>query len=525
MLDIPSLDFLGISILIVIIRIWPILYPGMFESSDSWFHFWRTVEIERNHLKIPKVNKQFILKGRTCYPPLLHYLILLFPAPNRHRWAHLISPIADLLAVLFFIVLYTKELWILSPNDLFLAISVYFLSPMLLQFHATPIYSVKARNLGRFFLIGSLVFLHLYETTSNWSFLLLSSLFFGLILITSKFALQAYLFIVFVFIFVYPEILIVMTTGFLLALIISRGFVIHVLKEHIAHQKMYFRKMKYYTTASVINNLEDIYFIFNIKNIFKKPLSYAKHVFYNITFTRIIFLMPDYFICLFLLCGGHLDGKRLFQADNYFLIVWLLACSLAFIITSFKAFVSLGQSYRYLEYALFPGTLLLVQIEFFNRFQSIWHLIVFYLGFYLLSNAKIAYRCRKRITDNRIQNQQIHRLRDKISRMQNRRVLCVPMKMALLLADIHKHQYFWASPFTEPTVKPSFWDETFRAKMFPFPKSIIDIYRKYHIDTIILDRNYFEDYQKELKQLEAICAHEYGNYLVYEISDDKAVTV
>ncbi len=503
-----------ILILAILIRAWP-LFLNFFRTSDTWFHLWRSSEIESNRYRIPVRNDQFILGGRTCYPPLLHYLMLIFPHNRRERWSIIISPLFDLGIIIIFIVLYKHKLWIDSNNSFCYVCTCYFLSPILLQFRATSIYSVKARTMGRFFLISTLVFFYLFHVCGSYLFFIASAVSFSFLLLSSKFALQAFTFIALCLFFWYKSLLLLILCGFVISIIISKGFCLRSLREHINHQKMYFKKMKYYGSASSINNIKDLKFLGNVFNFFKSPLNYLDILLNRITYTRIVFLMPLFFIFLIFLSFGNVSIN--FTNTNLtFLLLWLFGCVFAFVITSFKYFISLGQPDRYLEYAIFPVMLIILQSNLLNYFGNVYSLIPFFLFFYFISNSKNLYfALRKEGKGGK--NDQYTKLNEFLLDTEECRIVFVPMKLALYFAQNHKHKYFWASPFIEPYVKPEFWDETFKKGRFNFPNSLVNLKEKYNLDTIVMDKDYYKEYKSDLDNLNAKVAYNLKDYSVYKM--------
>ena len=198
--------------------------------------------------------------------------------------------------------------------------------------------------------------------------------------------------------------------------------------------------------------------------------------------------------------------------------LWFSGCIFAFIMTSFKIFSSFGQPERYLEYALFPGVLLISETNFISFLPSNYYwLILIYIFFYILTNSKQIYFYSKNNIKKEVYEESIKKLKIYFSDKSHRRILSVPMKFVLNLADNHNHKYFWASPFIEPYIKPEFWDETFKIKAFPFPKSLIYLKKKYNLDTVIIEKKYLSDYEDELITLKAVLVNTIEDWLIYLI--------
>ncbi|MBN2406725.1 MAG: hypothetical protein JXJ19_03410 [Elusimicrobia bacterium] len=491
------------------LRLWP-QFAGIYSDSDVWFHLWWSGEIKNNGFRVPKANNQFILGGRTCYPPLLHYLVALIPGTFRKTGAKIISPLFDMSVMVFFFILYGKSLWLTDSTGFYCAVLLYSFSPLLLKFQANSVYTLKARTMGRFFLTGSLVCFYLYVQAGGLLYLAGASLFFCLVLLSSKFTLQTYAVITAFMLAFSVKILLVLFLGFLLALAFSGGFYISVLRQHIEHQKMYFRKVKYYSAPSWMNNTEDIRYILNPVNIFRNPAGYFDKILYRITFTGAVFYMPVFAYFILRLASG---AVVLGPGAGSFLVLWTGACLFAFLATSFKALISLGQADRYLEYCVFPAVIIMMNSSFKGTlYENRIFVVIVLLAFYLATNFKHIY---VNIKKRKIPDDDYDRLERFLAGSDPLRILFIPMKTALRFAHIHKHMFLWASPFVEPYVKPGFWDDTFKKGRFLFPSSIGSLRDKYSIDCAILDSAYVEEYTSDLERSGFGFREAIGRYSVF----------
>jgi len=501
-----------VLMLVVVLRLWPFcIWPG-FGCSDGSFHLWRCLEIENNDYRIPAWNGQFILGGRTCYPPLLHYMMLLFPRNSRERWAPLISPAFDLLALGIFFVVYRSGIWITSTRDFIFGIACYFLSPALLQFQASSVYSLKARSMGRFFLLCSFVLFYIYHTTGLHLCLAMSALIFALMLLSSKFAVQTSIFTIPLIAIRFPMVLVVPAAGFVLAVVLSGGFYLSVLREHIVHQKMYFTKMRHYGSASSIDRSADIRLLIDVRNLFRQPLTYATKWIYRVTVTRLLCVAPEFFV----FGGLLLTNRTRLQASGdpvEFAVLWLFGCILGTVVSTWVK--SLGEPERYLEYAVFPLVMLLLQSDLPGRLPLVG-VLAFYLLFYCISNSRDLWRLFEG-SSSQLQVASYAELKQYLARSAARRILFVPMKLALEFADDHRHKYLWASPFIEPYVCAEFWDTVFRKNRFPFPRSLPQLTHDYEIDIIAVHQTAMTEYRDQLAEVDAGFMFQSGNLYVYEI--------
>ncbi|MCD4650267.1 MAG: hypothetical protein K8S56_00550, partial [Candidatus Cloacimonetes bacterium] len=82
----------------LIIRLWP-WFTRLFASSDAWLHLFICNQLKANKLRLPDENPQFILGGKTRYPPLYHYFMLLIPKRYRERYSFLLTVLFDMAVV------------------------------------------------------------------------------------------------------------------------------------------------------------------------------------------------------------------------------------------------------------------------------------------------------------------------------------------------------------------------------------------------------------------------------------------
>lgn len=501
--------FIVIILIAFILRVWP-FFTSSHISSDIWVHKWRCKEIEQNNYKVPKDDIQFILPGRSCYPPLLHYLMLLFPEKYRGKYTYFISTFFDLLVILLYFFLWNERFLIHNFNEFVYGILIYFLSPIGLQFNGTPIYCLKARTIGRFSLYASFLAFYFFISKGLLLYLFVSMFFFAIIIVSSKFALQGFIFISLFICFKYPLVLLIIPGGFIMSLIFTFGFSYYILKEHVVHQYTYFKKAKYYGTSSAINNIDDIKFLINLKNIIKFPYKYFNNFVYNFSYTRLITLLPILILTIILISTRQIYLN--FNLIDTYLLLWILGCLFAFIFTSTKTFISLGQPIRYLEYMILPMSIILLKSGIFEYLTIVGVCIVYGI-FYIFTNFTYLIRIFFGKKQKNASEIDLENLRKFMNEKDASRIISVPMKFSINLADIHKHKYLWRfGYFPIP-----FYDEAFKPGRAPYPKSIPFLKSKYNLDTLIIQKSNEKEYEKDLKILKAELLENFGNINVYAI--------
>jgi vacuolar-type H+-ATPase subunit C/Vma6 len=184
-----------------------------------------------------------------------------------------------------------------------------------------------------------------------------------------------------------------------------------------------------------------------------------------------------------------------------FSLHWCAGLLFAFLFTSSKTFISLGHPDRYIEYMVIPALLIMSQSNFFSYF-NFGSILLIHLLFYILINVRDLRRI-FRGEANDWERKNFQTARDYLTKRQGRRIIFIPMKLALHFADIHNHKYLWATTFVEPYVAPSFFDETFELGNAPFPKSLKFLKNKHNLDAVAIMNIHLQKYERQLKDLNA----------------------
>jgi hypothetical protein len=294
-------------------------------SGDTFYHLWLSKLLRKNKLRYPSSipNVKFLDADENSkyliYPPLLHYIVSCFPIKCHQRIAKLFNPfIVSILCSLAAVMCYT-----LIAN-FFVALLASFI--VLFNLAAYEIASgFTPRPLG--LLWYSFLFYVILFYPLNISSFIVVSVFVMLIAFSHKFALQVLTFVLvpYVLIFGQPLYLATLPIGLILALIVSRGFYLKILKEHIKWLVHYARHPHFLPTPYV-NHLKGIF---------------ARNTWYLV--------FPLAIIVLFLQGNSLLlvgfNVKLLFLALTPLIVSFFVALpKLAFI----------GEDYRYIEYALVP---------------------------------------------------------------------------------------------------------------------------------------------------------------------------
>ena len=329
---------------------------------DTYYHLLAARRIRENRFRIPKTLKEFLLPGIYDYPPGFHYFLALFPDAFRMQMEKWASAFFDMLHCL---VVYLFSLYILSNANSSEAISLtafwvsllFMMSPSLTSVGSGPrAYQGTARTPGEFLFTLSMACSIIFFVDGVPLYLLLAGFFGGLLLLTSKFAAQVFLFFNLIIFFFYQDLIWpgVPCLGILFALLMTRGHYKEIAFGHLEHCQ-YYRKAisrRFYLVSNK-NQLKDLKTL--LTDLFRTPRKAAQTILMDNTYIQLITKNPQLFFVAFLFSAGLSEKSDI----NTILYVWTFASLLAFFITSLRPFLFLGEAERYLEYALLPQFLLI----------------------------------------------------------------------------------------------------------------------------------------------------------------------
>lgn len=343
-------------------RVLPRLFCIEARGMDAYYHLLAARRIRENRFRFPHTIKEFLLPGIYDYPPFFHYLLSIFPKSLHLKIEGWISAICDAingLVVYVFSIYCLKETYFAQDTaSIALWVTVLFLlSPALTYIGIGPrAYQGTPRTLGELFFMLCISCSAVYFFKGGYIFLLGASLFGGLLLLTSKFGAQVFIFFYLIFLFWFREEtwVIVPLISCLIAWLFSWGHYKDIFLGHWEHCQ-YYRK----AISHRFYMVKDKNRWTNLINLFKEfnrtPLKAARIGLMDNTYVLLLFKNPQILYLLFL----FLFAKNTYGPIPAFLFVWIGAGVLVFSLTSLKPFLFLGEADRYIEYALFPQLLLI----------------------------------------------------------------------------------------------------------------------------------------------------------------------
>jgi len=282
----------------------------------------------------------------------------------------------------------------------------------------------------------------------------------------------------------------------LVFLIVLYFFNISKVKEITIHKLNHF--IWYYnnyegTTAGKLNKIKDI---LNLpKYLIKDKFKFFIILIRDNSFTSLLILNPSLVLLVILF---YENQTFLNQYDIYnFCFFILVSTIVTFFITSFKPFLILGQSERYMEYAL-PFVILL--ITFFidnNNLDNIFIIIILIQLFILF----IIFLLKKKIYKNsnfkEIMNdhKEVIRNIEILENTKKKNILCVPSKLSFSFSQLNKN-FFYYYPWVTQNLKIDgfkYMKEDSDRLYLPI-KKIEKLFEKYSIDYVIIKNSLLNKY-------------------------------
>ena len=367
-------------------------------GKDAYYHLLAAERIKRNGMRMPATLKEFVLPGIYDYPPLLHYLWALFPFRwhlTVERWSSaVIDAVHAMVVYVFSYYFFNSAPSIQDPSFVaFNSALIFIMSPALLTIGTGPrAYQGTPRTLGELLFSLTLCFSVIGYFNGMIIPFFLAVLFGALLCLTSKFAVQAMVFfyVVFALVTLQAYWIILLVGIFMAALVISKGHYAKVAVGHIAHSRYYLHAIskRFYllTHRNSWNELKK-----TTRTIFRNPFRAAKDLFFYHSWTHLLVNHPLLLVIIYiLLTNSPAAGHDI----AFFLLLWIAAGLVAFILTSLKPFLFLGEAERYLEYALLPQVLYL---GISNNLNSTPYIILsYFVGLYLFFSVGFIYGYRNK---------------------------------------------------------------------------------------------------------------------------------
>lgn len=329
---------LAILVFLLAIAIRTILfYKYKFLGTDSFYHLLRSSAIKKEgRVKeltqgSSKISQLLVTpKWWSFYPNFFDIIVSLFPK-SFHKNLRFLPAFFDILSM---ILLYFFVTSIFNSDIALLPLLVYAISPIMILV-SLPI---SPRTFANFFMILSTLSLFMFLSTGSIIFFLLSSVFASIIFLSHKLTLQSLSIVFLVESIVFKSFipLLSLFAGFLIGVVVTKGFYIHILSAHAKLLVFFFRKG--------INS--------------KRKLYELAFTFGSFSFILVILFIPQFILVQ--------------NLTEVFIQAWFFSLLLASI------FWLWGDSYRYMTNAVFPGSIL-IALYLFN-FTNVYVIAMFLIA-------------------------------------------------------------------------------------------------------------------------------------------------
>jgi len=345
------------------IRLFPRFLRPLKTDIDTWYHISSVSSIIKNNYKIPECNFGFKLGGKYDYPYFAHWISAVIFKTNIIKYEKYIGPLIDTLYILigyfyFKYIFNYYQLNIVDNLELLYFLLTGFSITMLKISTGPRVYSFTPRVFGEVFIFLFFVFIHIYFLEQNVLFILIAMLFSALALNTSTFGSQVLFFITIVLSFLLTSWIPIVSflLSVVLALIISNGHYKNIILQQLKYTYKYATYGQFNHPAVKKRNKLSQYLLF-FKLLLNLDLKKSYTIFMSdLTFLNIFYKNLDVLVGIFLvLYFGLVDD---------FIYSLIIAFCIIFVLTSFKPFLFLGESDRYLDYlVIFTTIVILLTLE------------------------------------------------------------------------------------------------------------------------------------------------------------------
>lgn len=471
-----TIGFLALSIVITfLVRVgFRLRYPKS-SGSDVWFHLYASEEIRRNRLAMPPRLSKYSLNTSFDMPPFVYTILALLPKRLRER-DHVFGPLVDSIQST---VIFLVSLWLSGSSYIaFLSALGFALTPALLRADAR-VFFLSPRPWAELFASVSLLFAVLFYHEHSLALGFLSALFGSFVLLSSRFGPQAILFLSLglTAVLLAWEFLLLLFFAFLLAVLLSKGYYLRVLRRHIGHSN-FFRTtlVKRFSGTTHVTGWKDV----------MSALIERKNVINTFARNPIISCLVFAPLLILLWIAALVDFSPIFSNPILLsLFVWANVAFVVVVLISSRQLRFLGEAERYQNYAMLPICVIVPIVLVNIGVAVLWVLFalaLLYSAILIRKNYSLAFRYFG-ITENE------ERLSDELfsflNQLPNERILCIPFSVSTELSykTHHTTVYWGAIPLTDNFTSEDF-TEVFDE--FPYPKKNIERHFRKFSATLLL---------------------------------------
>ena len=365
-----------VSLLLVIFlssatRLLPLVHAN--PDFDTYGHLYFAKEVKSQKSKPWGGIKLKVWGGGIFYHPFYwHWLVGLFSIDKVLKYQKWINASIDI-AFTIFLYLFTLELG-LSELESLLGVCLYLFTPMWFSQVSTGprITNLTPRLLSEILLNVAFIVI-VINVEQGISFHIIPAMILcSLVVLSSKFGIQALLFLGIVTGVLMPslELLLTVVGGFVIAVIVTGGQIVSSLREQLRHLTLYYKKNSS-GLAAISNRNSQLAsrFLANFKE--KKWQEIIKLLLVTNSYTAVIFKMPILLVLFLFLMLEESSIERMF-------LVPIFASVLIYFLVNRPKLLFLGEAERYLNHVAL--LIVISSVTIASEIQSYWPLwsLVFY---------------------------------------------------------------------------------------------------------------------------------------------------
>ncbi|WP_440992290.1 hypothetical protein [Haloarchaeobius baliensis] len=326
-------------------------------SRDGYAHLTLIQDIREAGHRYPRHPSNVATGGTYQYPYLVHWVLSFLPSAAVFDVDRYFSAISDVLYTGIFVFLYLYGH--LDLPSLALCYVLFISTPSFNRPDLTHGTGISGRKPGVIVATISFLMCAFFIETGQLEFVLAALFFGGLVCLTSKFALQALLFIsIGLSLSVSPLAIVVPPGAIIVASLLSAGNYIGILRTHVRHS------YNYATKYSSYENTRAGFFHFDVgtlvsrirsRDLSKDDLRRLRQKWYIKLLINNPYVIPVCFVIYSYYTGTFSHPL----ADVY--VPWIVTGIVVFALTTLPPLQFLGESERYLDFVFLPSALLLAQ--------------------------------------------------------------------------------------------------------------------------------------------------------------------
>ena len=493
-------DLTILTLFSFLIRMIFLVLPSKGPDSDDVNHLWRTSHIKERvaFLRDYRV-KDSIIEGYHASPPLASLIISLFP---RRHWLFagkilniLYDCVSVILSYCFSYVIFTRFYHPDAASRFALYTALLFSTMPVFFSFGSRLTSIGGRPLGLLLNLSYFI-LFGYAFIFNNIYLYPYILFLGiLIIMASQFGLQNL-----IFTSLFLSICYLNPVPFLVALaILAIGYFLpfigisKILKSKMEHYAWYYKNWSKHPLVCRRNDLSEIVRL--PLYLFTEPKRFLIYIFKFFTPTIALLWVTPLFI-LMTLCIFRPEFYRTIMDDAHLRYFWFIIISsiAAFILTSIRKLLFLGEAERYFEYSALFTALLLVFYAAKNSVDAglllylvLWQLSVVAANFIIFNPALV--RNNLALTADRAADELSAFIKENIKASS---IISIPTKFMYWLsfcAGGNANKFYFDFIYSDAQGL-KYMDSDYA--YYGFPRTDLEyFYEKYSVDIVIVAKRYF----------------------------------